>query len=258
MPEYASTGGFAGQAGVMVGLVVSLLVFSAIFGDHWLARLGQYALVGAALGYAAVVAWSAMLNLDFVRDLRAAPGAAPWNWVPIVLAILLFVGGFERVINQTRPGPLQTWQRILRGLALIPVAVLVGFGIAVVVSGTLQGTVVPQFLRAAQIGFDSSAPLEVFLTGAIALLITASALVAFAVVPERHLNGQPAWIRRLMLGWIWLGQRAIWLAAGVIFARLAISRISLFIAQVDYLRAVLDHADWWPLLHDWWRSLTGG
>jgi hypothetical protein len=258
MSEYALTGEFAAQAGVIVGFLVSLLILSAVFGDHWLARLGQYVLVGAALGYAAVVAWSAMLNLGFVREVRAAPGAGAWNWIPIVLGALLFIGGFERVINQTRAGPPQPWQRALRGLALIPVAVLVGGGIAVVLLGTLQGTVVPQFLRAAQIGFDWSAPLDVFLTGALTLLITASALVYFAVVPERHLDGQPAWIRRLMMAWIWLGQRAVWLAAGVIFARLAISRISLFIAQVDYLKAVLGHRDWWPLLQELWRSVTGG
>ena len=80
-------------AGMWVGLIVALLVFSAILGDHWLARLGQTILVAAGLGYAAAVTWHAMIGLPFVQGLLADPRAEPWNWIPVVLARAVGAGG---------------------------------------------------------------------------------------------------------------------------------------------------------------------
>ncbi len=108
---------------------------------------------------------------------------------------------------------------------------------------------------AAQI--DQGAPAEVFLTGALTLLLTTAGLVFFVVDAERHLGGQPAWVQRIMHGWIWLGQRAVWLAAGAIFARLIASRLSLFIAELHYLSSTFQAAGVGESLAAWWRSMTG-
>ena len=70
-------------------------------------------------------------------------------------------------------------------------------------------------------------------------MLTISSIFFFAVDPERHLADQPTFVRRVVNGIIWLGQRGVWLAAGVIFARLAASRASLLISQLDYFRGVL-------------------
>ncbi|MCB0048707.1 MAG: hypothetical protein KDE24_04060, partial [Caldilinea sp.] len=82
-------------------------------------------------------------------------------------------------------------------------------------------------------------------------------LVFFVVDADRHLGGQPAWVQRIMRGWIWLGQRAVWLAAGAIFARLIASRLSLFIAELHYLSSTFQATGVGESLAAWWRSMTG-
>jgi len=242
-------------AGIWVGLAISLLVFSAILGDHWLARLGQYILVGAGLGYAAAVTWHALLGLAFVQGLIATPAQEPWNWVPVLLALLLLISAAERLLFQGEGGPpAGGMRRLLRWAGVLPAALLLGAGVAVVAIGAVQGTLLPQFLAAARTGLRPEAPLDIFLTGLLTLLITASALVYFALDPQRHLEGQPTWVQRLMRAWVWFGQRAVWFAAGALFARLAASRTSLLIAQLEWMRATFTATELWQTIQGWWRG----
>jgi len=245
-------------AGLWTGLVVSLLILSSIVGDHWLARLGNHLLVGAALGYAAVVTWQQLRALPILQELGAHPLANGWTWIAVVLAVMLTGAALERIVFQDESGPPRGgWRRWLRWAGVGPAALLVSAGLAIVGLGVVQGTLGPQFLRAAQTGIEWDAPWGVFLTGLLTLVITASALIFFVVDPQRHLEDQPAWVRRLMRGWIWVGQRAVWLAAGVVFARLAASRISLTIAEFEALRASLERVVPWQALESWWRSISG-
>jgi hypothetical protein len=241
------------SAGTWIGLIVSLLVFSAIFGDHWLARLGQAILVGAGLGYAAAVTALAIGGLPFVQGLLSAPLAAPWNWIPVLLACLLVLAAGERILLQGEGGPPPSgFRRVLRWGGVLPAALLLAGGIGVVAVGTVQGTLLPQFLAAARTGIQWESSLELFFTGLLTLVITASALVFWGLDPQRHLASQPAWVQRLMRGWVWLGQRAVWLAAGALFARLAASRTSLLIAQLDFIRASFMATELWRTLQSSW------
>lgn len=258
MGELWGQAGWTTMAGMWVGFAVALIVFSTIFGDHWLARFGQHVLVGAALGYAAVVTWQTLATLPFIQDLAAAPRAAPWNWIPIVLALLLAIAALERVFFQGEPGQSPAgWRRGLRWLGLAPAALLVSVTAAIVTWGILQGTLAPQFWRAAQIGFAWEQPPVNFLTGLLMLLLTVAALLFFAVEPQ-HLAGQPGFVQRFMRGWLWVGQRAVWLAAGVIFARLFVSRVSLLAAQFEFFRATLASTGIWQAIETWWRSGASG
>jgi hypothetical protein len=239
-------------AGMWVGLIVSLLVFSAIFGDHWLARLGQTILVAAGLGYAAAVTWHAVVGLPFVQGLIAAPRAEPWNWIPIVLAVLLVVAAAERILLQGEGGPpAGGFRRVLRWGGVVPAALLLAAGIAVVAVGVVQGTLLPQFLAAARTGIRWEAPLDLFFAGLLTLVITASALVFWGLDPQHHLAGQPRWVQRLMRAWVWFGQRAVWLAAGAIFARLLASRTSLLIAEFEFMRATFASTGLWQIIQSW-------
>lgn len=240
-------------AGVWVGLAMALLVFSAILGDHWLARLGQYILVGAGLGYAAAITWHTLLGLAFIQGLLAAPAAQPWNWTPIILALLLVLAASERLLFQGEGGPPPAGlRRFLRWAGVLPAALLLGAGVAIVAVGTVQGTLLPQFLHAAITGVRREAPLDIFLTGLLVLAVTSSALVFFALDPQRHLQGQPRWVQRLVVACVWFGQRAVWFAAGVLFARLAASRTSLLIAQLEWMRATVAASELWQTLQTWW------
>ncbi|MBK8047070.1 MAG: hypothetical protein IPK16_08070 [Anaerolineales bacterium] len=243
--------------GTWVGIVVGLLIFSAIFGDHWLARLGQHILVGVALGYAAVVTWQAMFALSFVQGLLANPAGDIIQWIPIVLALLLVIAGGERILMQGEGGAGSGSRRWLRWLGVAPAGLLIAAGIAIASLGVLQGTLLPQFWRAAQTGFQWRAAPEPFLTGILTLLITVSALIYFGVDPDRHLSRQPRWIASFIRGWIWFGQRAVWLAAGAIFARLIVSRSSLFIAFVEGIVASFMTTGIGNTILTWWQMITG-
>jgi hypothetical protein len=236
-------------AGTWVGLGISLLILSAIAGDHWLARLGNHVLVAAALGYAAVVTWYQLRDLPLVFELRTNPLGNGWNWVPVALAFLLTVAALERILFQGESGPPRGgWRRVVRWLGMGPAALLVSAGMAIIGLGVVQGTLGPQFLHTAQTGVERDAPWGVFLTGVLTMVLTASALIFFVVDPRHHLADQPGWVQRLTRGWIWVGQRAVWLAAGVIFARLVASRISLTLAEFESLRTTIEAL---------WRSIGG-
>ena len=161
----------------------------------------------------------------------------------------------KRLLFQGEGGPPAGGaRRLLRWAGVLPVALLLGAGVAIVVVGAVQGTLLPQFLAAAVNGLRWEAPLGLFLTGLLTLLVTASALVFFALDPQRHLEGQPVWVQRLMRGWIWFGQRAVWFAAGALFARLAASRTSLLIAQLEWMRATFAATELWQVIQGWMRG----
>jgi hypothetical protein len=123
----------------------------------------------------------------------------------------------------------------LHGVGRLPVALLLAIGLSAGLFGLLQGTLFPQFSQAALTAFDPAVSMPIFLAGVLTLLITVGALLTLYVDADRYLAEQPAYVRRLLNAWLWLGQRAIWVAAGIIFARLMASRLSLLIARIDYL-----------------------
>jgi hypothetical protein len=248
-----------GSAGVWVGFVFTLLVFSAIFGDHLLARFAQYVLVGTVLGYAVVVTWQSSLALDFVVTLRSDPQTASWHWLPIGLAVVMAVAGLERIFAQGRAQPPpRGWRQGLRVLGALPALGLVAFSVAVAAVGAVQGTLAPQFLYAARSSLEWGAPPAPFATGVLTLILTVAALVFFVIDPNRHVTHQPRWVQRLVHGWVWVGQRAVWLAAGVLFARLFAARLSLFIAELSHWIWRFQSAEIGSLLERWWRMGMGG
>lgn len=226
--------------GFWLGLLITLLLFSALFGDNNLARLGQHLLVGAALGYLGVLAIQNVLRPRLIDPLLADPTGQPAQWMPLIFGVILLAAGLDRTLRSPRVGdspPL--WRRALHGAGRLPVAFLVAVGLGAGIFGMIQGTFLPQFLAAAQVAFASGVPMGEFLAGVLMLLLTTATLLYLYMDVDRFLAGQPAWVQRLLRGWLWLGSRAIWFASGLIFARLMASRLSLLIARLDYLVTAL-------------------
>ena len=69
--------------------------------------------------------------------------------------------------------------------------------------------------------------------------------------PSTISQDSPNWVQRLMRAWVWFGQRAVWLAAGVIFARLLASRTSLLIAEFEFMRATFTSTGLWQIIQSW-------
>lgn len=245
-------------AGLWVGLAISLLVFSAILGDHWAARLGQHLLVGAGLGYAGVVVWHALSQASMFEELARDSLGYWWHWIGVLLLVLLVAGALGRICWPRRSARQEhTIQRWLRRGGWAPAAFLAAAGLAIGAVGAIQGTIGPQLAQAARSGLLWGAPPILLLNGMLMLAITTGALLFFTIDPVRHLDDQPRLVRQIMRGWLWLGQRAAWLAAGVIFARLFASRVSLLIAQFEYWVVTFAATGIGQSLATWWQSLFG-
>lgn len=230
-----------------VGFVLSLLAFSAIFGDHLLARLAQHILVGAAMGYLLVLAVQNILRPRLLDPLLQRGAWTPEQWVnllvPLTLGTILFVSGLEVSLRAQRGGSIRAWQRGLQGLGLLVVLLMLAVGMATTTVGTIQGTILPQVARAgdwqtAAASSGASAAVTA-LVGLVLLLITTGVLLHLYVepvsqrAPSSHVLGWPM-VQRMLTSWAWLGKRALWLAAGYFFARMVAARLSLLIAQFEY------------------------
>ncbi len=240
------------SVGLWMGLVISLLMFSLVAGDNGMARLAQYLLVGSALGYAAVLAWQEVLRPRLFAPLQSAP--ADWRiWLPLLLGMLLLIAGAERTLR----GPASSdagWRGVLHLLGALPLALFLGVTLSLGVIGGVQGTLFPQFMRAAESGLAWGESLDVLLTGMLGLLLTTGVII--------HLRGsdglieeQPAPLRALLRGWAWIGKRGLWLATGMLFIRLFTARLSLLISEFEFLIVRLEQTALWRLAEQIWTQL---
>jgi len=254
-----------GDVGLWVGFILTLIIFSTLAGDHQLARLVQYIFVGASLGYAAVLAIQHVLLpwlfLPLLNGEADSLGRQVELWGGLLLGTLLFIAGVERAIQQenNRVGPVnkKRWQQVIHLLGMTSVWLMLGVGLAATMVGTLEGTLMPQFLHTATTSFDWQAPGSKLLTTIFTLLITMATLLHLYVDPDYHLHPLPMLIRVAMRSAIWFGKRALWVASGVIFARLVASRLSLLIARVEFILYSLEETGVWQWSESIWQRVSG-
>lgn len=252
-------GDFATILGLWVGFLFSIMIFTAITGDHALAQLAQHILVGVSLGYLAILVLRHVLQPWLFTPLLTASTVDLKLWMPLGLGVLLFIAGLDRMLDQNHASAYQPgWgRRLLHGLGLLPAGLLLGVTLAVVLIGVVQGSLIPQFWRAAQTELTGSAAVGQLLTNGLTLLLTTATLLYLSVGTERHLQQQPARLRRILAAWIWLGERALWVAAGIIFARLIAARLSLLIGRLEFFLIRLNDIQLWQWAEDIWQRLVG-
>lgn len=122
---------------LIVGAVVTLMIFSYLLGDNVLYRWALALLAGSAAGYALGVAVRFVLNEWILQALVGQPGTEGLIYaVPLLLGSLLLLKGFS---------PTRSLGRI-SVIGNIPLGYLVGVGAGVAVSGAVLGTLIPQVL----------------------------------------------------------------------------------------------------------------
>lgn len=280
------------DAGLVLGLFISLTIASYLIRENFLARLGQYILVGAGLGYIAVLAWRNVLwprlfapvISDPMSWLTAPEATLLKSWLPLILGLLMWAGGVELLRRRPKgPGGSQ----LLRLLAVVPAAVLVGVGLGVGASGAVQGTLWPQLAAALQTPLAAvstagdarpAAEQASWLVRFITLLITGGVLIHLQLGRASGASGRPPAPRRpsglkdsetaaqkqdipyktltlkILHVWGGIGRRALWLAAGIVFARLAAARFSLALARLDYFLFEVPRSELWQIL---WAAVRG-
>ena len=235
---------FTPVAGAWMGLFVALALFSIILGDQGLARFAQHVLVGGALGYAALMAVREVLEPRLLLALQTGAGSG-WLWVPLGLGLLLWLAGLDalRTPAEHSSAHAALLRPLLRLLGVRPVPVMMGVGVTVGLLGVWQGTLLPQMMVALRTQVDGGAPPSGWMTPLLTLMLTTAALLALTGQGSQERAPRP--IQMLLGGWRWVGQRALWLAAGVLFARLAASRISLFSGWVEFVNRSVQQTGIW-------------
>ncbi len=194
-------------AGLFAGLVFTLFIFSYVFGDNILFRLAIHIFIGVSAGYAVVVAWYYVIWPQLLRPLISG-GQSDRLFVitPLVLAVLLLAKTSSR----------------LSGWGSLPVAYLVGAGVATAIGGAVLGTVFPQASasvnlfdqRTLSAGFDFIIKL---IEAGLILVGTLTTLIYFQFGARPRPDQAP---RRssLVEGLAWVGQIFIAVSLGAVFA----------------------------------------
>lgn len=122
-------------SGLIVGAVLTLLIFSYLLKDTILYRWALALLVGCGVGYGLGLAWHHILRAWILNAFATSQlGNNLFYISPLVLGILLLFKGFtpNKAIGH------------LAVLGNIPLAFLIGVGTATAISGALVGTLLPQ------------------------------------------------------------------------------------------------------------------
>ncbi len=208
-------------AGMAVAAILTLFVFSYLLGDNVLYRLAEHIFVGLAVGYAVVVVFHNVLAAKLLTPAAEAFGQKEWSQlllslVPLVLGLLLL----------TKPSRALSW------LGSISVALLLGVGAALAISGALLGTLLPQIDATADV-MRLGPGLGLF-SGLVILAGTTGVLLHFHFGAGRE--GRMARLRdRLVQIWGGLGRWFILIAFGAIFATTFMSRLSLLVGRIQFL-----------------------
>jgi hypothetical protein len=204
----------------LVGLLLTLMVFSYLIGDNPLFRIAVYLFIGVASGYAATVVWHYVL----VPKLFQALGS--FN----LLAIIPLILGLSLL---TKLLPRISW------IGSFAMAVLVGVGAAAAVGGALIGTLLPQ-AQAAIDGFDfrsTEGGTNAFLQlaeGGVMFLGTVFTLASFHFSAGRAADGAPK-RNRIIEGIAWVGRIFIAITLGALFAGVYVSALTAMIERLSFI-----------------------
>jgi hypothetical protein len=210
--------------GLFAGLVFTLFVFSYIFGDNILFRLAIHIFIGVSAGYAVVVAWYYVIWPQLLRPmLSGSQSDRLFVLIPLILAVLLLAKTSSR----------------LAGWGSLPVAYLVGVGVATAIGGAVLGTLFPQISASVNL-FDQrslSAGFDVivnFIEAGLILLGTITTLIYFQFGARPRPDQAP---RRssLVESLAWVGQFFIAVSLGAVFAGIYTTALTSLVERSNFV-----------------------
>lgn len=196
-------------AGLVIGFILTLFIYSYVFGDNPLYRLAVHLLVGVSAAYAAIIVTHQVILPVYtqIRTDPTNPDTLLW-FIPIVLGLLLLL--------KRLPGVAWMGNSTL--------ALLVGVGAAVALTGALTGTLWPQVTA-----LDSESPL----TGLLVAFLTACTVVTFQFTGRTNQRGE--WVRPFwQQGLAQIGRAVLLITFGALFASVFSTSLILLIERVSY------------------------
>ena len=207
----------------LIGLILTLMVFSYLIGDNPLFRIAVYLFIGVSAGYAATV----IVNYVLIPRFNSLQ---PNNINQLILAIIPLLFG---VTLLAKLSPRIAW------IGNFAMAVLVGVGAAVAIGGALLGTLMPQ-LGAAINAFDvrsaggaGDMALKL-LQGVVMLGGTVFSLASFHFTAGRSVDGTPK-RNSILEGIAWVGRLFIAITLGVLFAGVYMSALTAMIERLSFI-----------------------
>lgn len=198
--------------GLLIGFILTLLIYSYIIGDNPLYRLAVHVLVGVSAAYAALVVLRQVILPVFAQLLLNPTSLDSLLWlVPILLALLLILQRLPRF----------AW------LGDNALALLVGVGAAVALVGAISGTLLPQLLAFRGVGAFS--PVQ----GVVVAFLTVCTLLTFQFTGGRNEAGEwkrPFWQR----GLVPIGRGVLFITFGALFAGILSTSLILFTERIGY------------------------
>ena len=208
----------------LVGLILTLMIFSYLIGDNPLFRIAVYLFIGVSSGYAATVVWHYVLVPKLFEPLRD-PAQLRVLLIPLLLSFSLFAKLTPRI----------SW------IGNFAMAVLVGVGAAAALGGALLGTLIPQ-VQASMDAFDVRAAGGVsnaflmLIEGIVMLVGTVFTLASFHFSAQRAADGTPK-RNRLFEGIAWIGRIFIAVTFGVLFAGVYMAALT---AMIERLSSIIN------------------
>jgi len=209
--------------GLVIATVLTLMVFSYIFGDNVLFQLAAHIFVGVAMGWAIILVWNQVFA-------RLGPGDLLTAFPALILCVLL--------IMKILPSQSSTTS----ALGSISLAFVLGVGVALAIGGGLFGTLLPQVSATTSISLnpnhyqdsENGAGLVDWLNNIIIVLGTLGTFFyfTFAVRAPGPLGGLREGVVRF---WAGMGRLIIIFTLGALFANTAVARIALLISRLQFL-----------------------
>jgi hypothetical protein len=215
--------------GGLVGFFLTIMVFSYILGDNPFFRVAINIFIGAAAGYALVVAWYSVIWPQLLLPLIfGSQSERLFVLFPLLFAGLLLLKMSSRL----------SW------LGSPAVAYLVGVGAATAVGGAVLGTILPQVSAAVNaLDWDPTAQgagtawLQVA-AGILLLIGTTSTLAYFHFGARPGLGGIPRrspWLEIVAL----VGKGFIAVTLGAIFAGAFLAAFAALVERIEFFREFL-------------------
>ncbi len=211
--------------GVWVAFLLTLFVFSYLLGDNVLYRLAEHIFVGVSVGYAAIVVFHSVLVPRLFNPLVAA--LSQGQWIDVILLALPLLFGLLLLL---KPVKALSW------LGNLSLAILLGVGAALAISGALLGTLLPQVDATADLTHYVAryGPELGLFSGAIVIVGTAGVLLHFYFNASQE--GRLAKMRQQVVRvWGGLGRWFILVTFGAFVATTFMARLSLLIDRVQFL-----------------------
>lgn len=205
---------------MLVSFILTLMVFSYLFGDNALFRFVSALFIGATTGYIFVI-----LIFQVVLPRLVAPilNGSVITLIPLILSGLL----------------LMKLSPKLAKFGNISMAYLVGTGAAVAIGGAVLGTLFGQ-IKGTLTAFDAlqqatgTSPVFLILEGTFMLVGTIATLVYFNFGAKKTAqnNTKRGWISATFA---WIGQFFIAITLGAVFAGVLTTAITALVERMDFI-----------------------